>query len=132
MDIDPLLVFIKVDVAKTVLLDDWELFVLLFSEVGIDDYGAVVAGVNEVFLVTVFEQGADDALELPRGGRGGGEEEVPGDVDFESGVFFLVNHVLVTGKIHEAIVITENGFGTSGKDGDGGFGHGSNFSMDIN
>ena len=47
-DVDPLLAFVQVDVAQAVRLDDVELLVLALAEVGVDDDGAVVAGVDEV------------------------------------------------------------------------------------
>ena len=47
-DVDPLLGLVDVDVAQVVRLDDVDLLVLGFAEVGVDDDGAVVAGVNQL------------------------------------------------------------------------------------
>ena len=48
---------------------------------------------------------------------------MPGDVDFECSVYFFVNDILVTGKVQETMVVTEDCFGVGIENGDGGFGH---------
>jgi hypothetical protein len=61
-DVDPFLSFVEMDVAKPVRLHDRELLVLPLGEVSVDDDGAVVAGVYQIWIVAVGLHGADHAL----------------------------------------------------------------------
>jgi len=91
---------------------------------GIDDDGAVMAGVDFGWVIAVLFHGADDAIELP-GGRGtGGVEEVPTDVHLKAGFGIFADGVLVSRKVHEAVVIAENGGGGGAEDGNFGCVHG--------
>ncbi len=123
-DGDPGLALVEVDVAQAVRLDDVDLLVLALAQVGVDDHGAVVAGVDQVVLVAVRLHRADDALELPRRGRGRRVEEVPGDVDLEPGVGALVDHLLVVGEVHHPVVVLEDRGRAGADDGDFGTRHG--------
>ena len=48
---------------------------------------------------------------------------MPGDVDFKSSVGFFINDILIPGKVHEAVIVAENGLRFSIKDGNSGFVH---------
>ena len=85
-DVDPLLAFVKMHVAQAVGLDHVELLVFALAEMGVDDDGAVVAGVDQLRVVAVAFHGADDAVELPGRGGAAGIEKMPGDVDLEGGI----------------------------------------------
>ncbi len=122
-DVDPLLGLVDVDVAQLVRLDDALLLVLGLAEVRVDDDGAVVAGVNQVRIVAVLLHGPDHAFELPRGRRGAGEEEVPGDVDLQPRVGVLLDDVLIAGQVHDRVIVAQHGGRRRFQDGDCGFGH---------
>ena len=81
--------------------------------------------VDQVGVVAVALHRADDAVELPRRRRRCRVEEVPGDVDLEPGVGVLVDHVLVAGEVHHAVVVLEDGLRRSANQCDFGFGHGA-------
>ncbi len=85
---------------------------------GVDDHGAVVAGVDPLRRVAVAEHRPDDAVELPRGGRAAGVEEVPGDVDLERGVDLRVDHLPVAGQVHQLVQVEEDGAGRGAENGD--------------
>jgi len=104
-DADPLLGLVDVDVAQAVRLDDVDLFVLAFAQMRIDDDGAIVAGVDQLWPVAVPLHGPHHTLELPWRRRRSREEEVPGDVDLERGVGVLRDNVLVSGEVHQLVVI---------------------------
>ena len=63
----------------------------------VDDNGAIVARMDERWIVAVLLHRPDHALELPRRRRAGGEEKMPGDVDLERRVRVLRDDVLITG-----------------------------------
>ena len=104
-------------------LDDVDLLVLALAEVRVDDDRAVVAGVNERRVVAVLLHRPDDALELPRGRRAAGEEEVPRDVDLERRVRVLREDVLVARQVHQRVVVPKNRGRRRAKDRDFRFGH---------
>ena len=87
------------DIPQTVRLDHVDLFVLALAEVSVDHDGAVVAGVNQLGVISVGLHGANDALELPRCRAAAGKEEVPRDVHLECGVRIARYHVLISGEI---------------------------------
>jgi hypothetical protein len=102
LDVDPgLVALIEVDVLQTVGLDDGQLLVLAFTQVRVDDHGAVVAGVNPALVVAILQHGADDPVELPRRRRRPGEKEVPGDVDLERRVDVLGQHLLIVRQVQQ-------------------------------
>ena len=119
-DVDPLHArLVQVDVAQAVRLDDVHLLVLALAHPGIDHDRAVVAAVNAFGRIPVALHGPDHAVKLP--GRGGTarEKEMPAYVDLEGGIFVLGQDVLVTGKVHEAVRVAQNGGRRGFQNGDG-------------
>ena len=105
-DVHPgLVALVEVDVAQTVGLHHRQLLVLAFTEVRVDDDGAVVAGVNQVGSIAVLLQrritpsSCHGVVERP------GKEEMPRDVDLERGVGILRNDVLIAGQVHQRVVV---------------------------
>lgn len=96
--------------------DHIDLLVLVFSEVGVDDDGSVMAGVDFGRVVAVLFQGADDAIELPGGGGTCRVEEMPTYIDFQGGFRVFADGLLVTRQVHEPVVIAEYGSGGGAKD----------------
>ena len=118
LDVDPgLVALVEMDVLQAMRLDHVELLVLAFAEMGVDDHGAVVAGVDQVLAVAVGGHRPDHAVELPRRGRAAGEEEMPGDVDLERRLHVLGQHVLIAREVHQPVVIAEDRARRGAKDG---------------
>jgi len=94
--------------------------VIRVAQVGVDHDGSIVAAVDEVGVVAVAFHRANHAFELPRRGRAGGEEEVPGDVDLQGGVGVFGDRVLVAGQVHQPVIVFENRSRTRTNDGNFG------------
>ncbi len=101
--VNPLLAFfVQMDIAQAVLFQNLLVFVGHLAASGVDDDGAVVAAVELLFAVAVFEERCDDAVELPRRSRTGRIEVLPTDVDLERGFFVAGQELLVTCQAHQA------------------------------
>ena len=85
-DVHPFLTFVEMDIPEPVGFHNVDLFVLPFTEMGVDDHGAVVAGVEQIRSLSVLPHRPNNSVKLP--GRGGTArvEEMPGDVHFQGGV----------------------------------------------
>src|SRR5207247_9404880 len=88
-----------------------------------DYHRAIVARMDEIRIVAVAFEGANDTFELPGDGAAAGIEKMPGDIDLEGGVGRPVDHVLITREIHHLVVIPQDGAGGSPKNGDFRFAH---------
>ena len=64
-------------VSQAVRFDDGEVFVFLFAQMRVNDYGSVVAAVNEIGIVAIAFHGANNTIELPGGCGTSGKEKVP-------------------------------------------------------
>lgn len=106
--VDPFFAFVEMYIFQAVRFDDGEVFVFFFAQTRVDDYGSIVATVNEIGIVAIPFHGADNTVELP--GRCGtsGEKKVPGNVDFECGLHFSGDHILVICQIEQAVVVFKN------------------------
>jgi hypothetical protein len=117
-DVDPLLGLVDMDVPDSVGVHDVDLLVLALSQVRVDHHRAVMAGVDQRGIVPVLLHRADHPLELPRRRGGRGEEKVPRDVHLERGVGVLRDNVLVSGEVHQGVVVPQDGARTGAKNGD--------------
>ena len=76
---------------------------------GVNDDGAVVGG-NEVVVAIGFE-GADCAVELPRGGGAGWIVVLPRDVYLEQGGVVFGERLLAAGEAHCLADVVKDCFG---------------------
>src|SRR5262249_701755 len=104
-NMNPLFTLVEVDIAQTVSLDDVELLVLPLAQPGVDDDRPVVARVDQFLAVAIAGHGPYHPIELPRSGGAAGKEEVPRDVDLERGVGVLGQNLLVSGEVHQPMVV---------------------------
>ena len=75
--VDPFFAFVEMYISQAVCFDDGEVFVFFFAQMRVDDYGSVVAAVNEVGIVAIPFHGADNTVELPGCCGTSGEKKVP-------------------------------------------------------
>ena len=99
------------------------MFVGDFAAPGVDNDGAVVAAVELLSAIAVFEERCDYAVELPRRGGTGGIEVLPADVDLERGFFVSRQECLVTRQAHQALVVVDDGGGRRFQNRDSGSCH---------
>ena len=102
-------------------VDDVDMLVFTFTEVGVDYHGAIVAAVNEIGVIAIALHGTDYTFKLPRRCRGRGIEEMPTDVDLEGSILIGLNDIAIACKIHSPVIIPKYGLGRSSKYGDLGF-----------
>ncbi len=117
--IDPRLVtLIKMDITKAMRLDDVEVLVFPFSEVGIDHHGTVMAGMDIRGRIAILFHGTDYAIQLPGGGGAARVEKMPADIDFQGGIGGFGDDLLIASQIHDAVIISQRGGGRCPENGD--------------
>ena len=122
--IDPLFVtLVEVDIAEPMGLNDVNLFIFAFAQMSVNDDGPVMAGMDFGRVIAVPFEAADNAFHLPRRGGTAGVEKMPTDIHLEGGIGLAGDDVLVSGEIHQTMVIFQDGCRGRSKNGHFGFTH---------